>query len=47
VLTPCQANVEQPEQFVAPYKELQENLTPEDQIYLMDGVHPPHNTIAS
>ena len=47
MLTPCQANVEQPEQFVAPYKELKENLTPEDQIYFMDGVHPPHNTIAS
>ena len=47
MLTPCQANVEQPEQFVAPYKELKENLTPVDQIYFMDGVHPPHNTIAS
>jgi len=47
VLTPCQANVEQPEQFVAPYKELKENLTPEDQIYFMDGVHPQHNIIVS
>jgi hypothetical protein len=28
-------------------KELKENLTPEDQIYFMDGVHPPHNTIVS
>jgi len=28
-------------------KELKENLTPEDQIYFMDGVHPQHNTIAS
>lgn len=47
VLTPCKANVEKQEEFVAQYKELKENLTPEDQIYFMDGVHPQHNTIAS
>ena len=47
MLTPCQANVEKPEQFVAQCKELKESLTPEDQIYFMDGVHPQHNTIAS
>ncbi len=47
VLTPCKANVEKQEEFVKQYKELKENLTKEDQIYFMDGVHPQHNTIAS
>lgn len=47
VLTPCKANVEKQEEFVAQYKELKENLDEEDQIYFMDGVHPQHNTIAS
>ena len=47
VLTPCKANLEKQEEFVVQYKELKENLTQEDQIYFMDGVHPQHNTIAS
>ena len=47
VLTPCKANVEKQEEFVKQYKELKENLTRQDQIYFMDGVHPQHNTIAS
>jgi len=47
VLTPCKANIEKQEEFVKQYKELKENLTKEDQIYFMDGVHPQHNTIAS
>jgi len=47
VLTPCKANVEKQEEFVREYKELKENLTLDDQIYFMDGVHPQHNTIAS
>lgn len=47
VLTPCKANVEKQEEFVKQYKELKENLTDQDQIYFMDGVHPQHNTIAS
>ena len=47
VLTPCKANIEKQEDFVKQYEELKENLTPQDQIYFMDGVHPQHNTIAS
>jgi len=47
VLTPCKANLEKQEEFVKQYKDLKENLTKEDQIYFMDGVHPQHNTIAS
>ncbi|MGY0406793.1 MAG: hypothetical protein ACWIPJ_00335 [Polaribacter sp.] len=40
ILTPCKANVEKQEEFVEQYKELKENLTDQDQIYFMDGVHP-------
>jgi transposase len=47
VLTPCKANLEKQEAFVKEYKELKENLSSQDQIYFMDGVHPQHNTIAS
>ena len=46
VLTPCKANLEKQQEFVAQYKELKENLKSEDQVYFMDGVHPQHNTIA-
>lgn len=46
VLTPCKANVEKQEEFVKQYKELKENLSDQDQIYFMDGVHPQHNTLA-
>lgn len=46
VLTPCKANVEKQEEFVAEYRELKDNLPKEDQIYFVDGVHPQHNTIA-
>lgn len=47
VLTPCKANVEKQEEFVKQYKELKDNLSQQDHIYFMDGVHPQHNTIAS
>lgn len=47
VLTPCKANIEKQEEFVKQYKELKENLSDQDQLYFMDGVHPQHNTIAS
>ncbi len=46
VLTPCKANVEKQEEFVAEYRELKNNLPKGDQIYFVDGVHPQHNTIA-
>lgn len=46
VLTPCKANVEKQEEFVEQYKALKENLSSQDQIYFMDGVHPQHNSIA-
>lgn len=47
VLTPCKANVEKQEEFVAQYEVLKASLKQEDQIYFMDGVHPQHNTMAS
>jgi transposase len=46
VLTPCKANVEKQEEFVAEYRELKNNLPKGDQIYFVDGVHPQHNAIA-
>lgn len=46
VLTPCKANVEKQNEFVAEYCELKDNLPKEDKIYFVDGVHPQHNTIA-
>ena len=45
VLTPCKANVEKQEEFVAQYKELKDNLNEQDQIYFVDGVHPQHNAV--
>lgn len=47
VLTPCKADVKKQEEFVKQYRELKENLSSQDQIYFMDGVHPQHNTIAA
>lgn len=47
VLTPCKADVKKQKEFVEDYQKLKENLTANDQIYFMDGVHPQHNTIAS
>lgn len=47
ILVPCKANVEKQQEFVTQYQELKQNLTPKDQIYFMDGVHPQHNTIAT
>ncbi len=41
VLTPCKANVEKQQEFVKQYQELKEHLEQDDQIYFMDGVHPP------
>ena len=46
VLAPCKANVEKQEGFVEGYRELKKNLSEEDQIYFVDGVHPQHNSIA-
>lgn len=46
VLSPCKANVEKQEEFVAKYRELKNNLAKEDQIYFVDGVHPQHNATA-
>ena len=47
VLTPCKANVKKQEEFITAYKELKQNLSQDDQIYFMDGVHPQHNSVAS
>lgn len=47
VLTPCKANIEKQEEFVAEYSELKSNLSEKGQIYFVDGVHPQHNTIAN
>ena len=46
VLTPCKADVEKQKEFVAEYRELKNNLSENDQIYFVDGVHPQHNSIA-
>lgn len=47
VLTPCKADVKKQEEFIEHYQELKKNLSQNDQIYFMDGVHPQHNSIAS
>lgn len=47
VLTPCKADFEKQKEFVAEYRELKNNLSENDQIYFVDGVHPQHNSIAS
>ncbi len=47
VLTPCKADVRKQEEFIVQYKELKNGLEENDQIYLMDGVLPQHNSIAS
>jgi len=47
VLVPCKADVAKQEQFIEQYKELKNNLTENDQIYFVDGVHPQHNTISN
>jgi transposase len=46
VLTPCKADVKKQKEFVSEYRELKDNLSEDDQIYFVDGVHPQHNTIA-
>ena len=47
VLTPCKSDVKKQEEFIEQYKELKKNLSQDDQIYFMDGVHPQHNSVAS
>lgn len=47
VLTPCKVNEEKQEEFVREYQDIKRNLSKEDQIYFVDGVHPQHNTIAN
>ena len=47
VLTPCKANVEKQKEFIEEYRQLKENLSENDQVYFVDGVHPQHNTIAN
>jgi transposase len=47
VLTPCKADVKKQEEFISEYKEIKRNLSENDQIYFMDGVHPQHNSVAS
>jgi len=47
VLTPCKADVKKQEEFIAEYKKLKKNLSQDDEIYFMDGVHPQHNSVAS
>jgi len=47
VLTPCKVNEEKQEEFVREYRAIKRNLSKEDQIYFVDGVHPQHNTIAN
>lgn len=47
VLTPCKADVKKQEEFIVAYKELKKNLSQDDQVYFMDGVHPQHNSVAS
>lgn len=47
VLTPCKVSVEKQEEFVESYHEIKSNLSENDQIYFVDGVHPQHNSIAN
>lgn len=47
VLTPCKIDIVKQEAFIEHYKDLKKNLSQDDQIYFMDGVHPQHNSIAS
>jgi len=47
VLTPCKANIEKQKEFIKEYRGVKSNLSENDQIYFVDGVHPQHNTIAT
>jgi transposase len=47
VLTPCKVSVEKQEEFVEKYHKIKRNLSVNDQIYFVDGVHPQHNSIAN
>jgi len=47
VLTPCKADPQKQEEFIKEYHELKRDLSEQDQIYFVDGVHPQHNTIAN
>ncbi len=47
VLTPCKVSIEKQEEFVKEYQQIKRNLSEQDQIYFVDGVHPQHNTIAN
>lgn len=43
-LIPSKITVKAQEAFIEKYQNLKENLSEEDQIYFMDGVHPQHNS---
>jgi len=45
VLTPCKADLGKQEKFVEEYPELKNNLPEKDQIYFVDCLNPPSNTI--
>ena len=42
-LIPGKVNEQNQIEFVEKYEELKKNLSPEDKIYFIDGVHPTHN----
>lgn len=42
-LVPGKASIEQQKEWMAQYELLKQNLTPEETICFMDGVHPTHN----
>jgi transposase len=46
VLTPCKSDTIKQMRFAEQYQQLKSNLSENDQIYFMDGVHPQHNAIA-
>ncbi len=41
---PDKANRQAQEEFIEKHNKLKEDKAPEDRIYLMDGVHPMHNS---
>lgn len=46
-LFPTKADIEKQQQFVIEYEQLNKNLTEEEAIVFIDGVHPQHNTRSS
>lgn len=43
VLTPCEVDVSKQNNFIEEYQKLKNNLSLNDNIYFVDGVHPQHN----